>query len=146
MPSVRANELRRIQASVLDPVLTDKEARRVALRNKSISRCGKWPNTLEAMRKKKDDWKKNKEALEENQRLTIDASELRLQQIARLGQIQRANALLYDQTDKMKTLRSKQLQSDVLEVHFYNSFLNLFFIFNFLFYRIECNRLKKKIS
>lgn len=117
MPVIlRGSEVNRIRSSIHDPVQTDKEARRQALREKSQQRTDKWPNTLEAMRRKKDNWKKDREEREEKRRLAIDANELRLQKEARLRQIERANQLIYNQTDKMKTLRSKMLQCDVIQV------------------------------
>lgn len=116
MPVIlRGSEVERIRASIQDPVQTNKEARRAALRDRSQRRTEKWPNTLEAMRRKKDNWKKDREAKEEERRKAIDANELKLQKESRLRQIERANQLIYNQTDKMKTLRSKMLQCDVIQ-------------------------------
>lgn len=116
MSIVSATDFSRIRSSVQPPVRTDKETRRANLKKKSTSRTEKWPNTLEAMREKKDNWKLEKEENEERRRLAIDANELRLQKEVRLQQIERANNILYEQTDKMKTLRSKQLLADVVQV------------------------------
>lgn len=117
MPVIlRGSEVDRIRSSIQDPVQTNKEARRAALRARSQERTEKWPNTLEAMRRKKDNWKKDREAREEQRRQAIDANELKLQKESRLRQIERANQLIYNQTDKMKTLRSKMLQCDVIQV------------------------------
>ncbi|POM70142.1 Hypothetical protein PHPALM_13469, partial [Phytophthora palmivora] len=68
------------------------------------------------MRKKKDRWKKDKEERLEEERKKIDEEEMRLQREAQTKQIERANRLLYEQTDRMKTLRSKQLLADVVHV------------------------------
>lgn len=114
--SVSSDELERIMASVSPPVVSDREARRQATRVKSQTRTAQWPNTLEAMRQKKDRWKKDKEEREEAVRRQIDAEEAELQRAARTQQIERANHLLYEQTDRMKTLRSKQLLADVVHV------------------------------
>ena len=113
---ISQQECERIRSCIKDPVQTDREARRIELRQKSQRRTEKWPNTLEALRRKKDNWRKEREESEEARRLEIDANELALQQQARLKQIERANDLLYGQTDKMKTLRSKCLLVDVLKV------------------------------
>lgn len=113
---VSESELSRIRASVKPAIQTDKESRRLQLKQQSQSRTNKWPNTLEATRRKKDNWRKDKEERDEQRRLAIDAHEMELQKQARLRQIETANQLLYDQTDKMKTLRSKQLQADVIQV------------------------------
>ncbi|OWZ17121.1 hypothetical protein PHMEG_0008974 [Phytophthora megakarya] len=108
-----ADQLERMRASVSPPVQSDREARRQAIRLKSEQRTATWPNTLEAMRKKKDRWKKDKEERLEEERKKIDEEEMRLQREAQTKQIERANRLLYEQTDRMKTLRSKQLLADV---------------------------------
>ena len=114
--TVTQDELERIMASVSEPVQTDREARRLALQKKSEARTDQWPNTLEAMRSKKDRWKKDKEDREEEARKKIDEEERRLQKEARTRQIERANRLLFEQTDRMKTLRSKELLADVVHV------------------------------
>lgn len=118
MPSttLTSDELERILASVSAPVQSDREAKRLAIKAKSEQRTAQWPNTLEAMRKKKDRWKKDKEEREEEARKKIDEEEAQLQREARTKQIERANRLLYEQTDRMKTLRSKQLLADVVHV------------------------------
>eukprot|EP00644_Phytophthora_capsici_P013609 jgi/Phyca11/528723/estExt2_fgenesh1_pm.C_PHYCAscaffold_330042 len=109
-----ADELERMRASVSPPVQSDREARRQAIKLKSEQRTATWPNTLEAMRKKKDRWKKDKEERLEEERKKIDEEEMRLQREAQTKQIGRADRLLYEQTDRMKTLRSKQLLADVV--------------------------------
>lgn len=73
-----------------------------------------WPNTLEALRKKKESYMKDKEDLLEAERQQVDLQEAELRRENRLAAIKRANELLYEQTDKMKNLRSQQLYSDVL--------------------------------
>ncbi|KAJ0410415.1 hypothetical protein P43SY_002747 [Pythium insidiosum] len=112
--TLSADELERILASVSPPAQTDREARRQELKAKSEQRTSRWPNTLEAMRLKKDRWKKDKEEREEAARKVIDEEEARLQREARTKQIERANRLLNENTDRMKTLRSKQLLTDVV--------------------------------
>ncbi|TMW62852.1 hypothetical protein Poli38472_005470 [Pythium oligandrum] len=117
MPStttLSSDELERILASVSAPAQSNREARRQELKSTSEQRKSQWPNTLEAMRKKKDRWKKDKEEREEEARKKIDEEEMRLQKEARTKQIERANRLLNEQTDRMKSLRSKQLLADVV--------------------------------
>ncbi|RHZ35024.1 hypothetical protein DYB31_016831, partial [Aphanomyces astaci] len=113
--NLNESELDRIRQSISDPVQSNHEAKRQHLKELSTQRTGKWPNTLEAMRRKKENWKKDKEEREEAERLKIDEEELRLQKEYRTKQIERANRLLYEQTDRMKTLRSKELLADVLQ-------------------------------
>ncbi|KAG1704196.1 hypothetical protein DVH05_006206 [Phytophthora capsici] len=117
-----ADELERMRASVSPPVQSDREARRQAIKLKSEQRTATWPNTLEAMRKKKDRWKKDKEERLEEERKKIDEEEMRLQREAQTKQIGRADRLLYEQTDRMKTLRSKQLLADVVHVSYRANF------------------------
>ncbi|EEY62022.1 uncharacterized protein PITG_14010 [Phytophthora infestans T30-4] len=112
--TLSADELERMRASVSPPAQSDREARRQAIKLKSEQRTAKWPNTLEALRMKKDRWKKDKEERLEEERQKIDEEEMRLQREAQTKQIERANWLLYEQTDRMKTLRSKQLLADVV--------------------------------
>lgn len=85
------------------------------LTQKSEERKAKWPNTLDATRKKKETWKIEKQAREEIERQKIDNEEDDLQRKVREAQIKRANELLYEQTDKMKNLRSQMMYCDVIE-------------------------------
>ncbi|CEG43463.1 uncharacterized protein PHALS_13658 [Plasmopara halstedii] len=109
-----SDDLKRMKASVSPPVQSDREAKRLAIKLKSVQRTSTWPNTLEAMRLKKDRWKKDKEEHLEELRKKVDEEEMRLQCEAQSKQIEHANWLLYEQTDRMKTLRSKQLLADVV--------------------------------
>ena len=51
---------------------------------------------------------------EEKERQEIDRKEAQLQKEMRISSIKRANTILYEQTDKMKNLRSQQMYCDVL--------------------------------
>ena len=51
---------------------------------------------------------------EENERREIDKQEAEIRKQARMTTIKRANDLLYDQTDKMKNLKSQLAYSDAL--------------------------------
>ena len=53
-------------------------------------------------------------AQEEKERQEIDRKEAQLQKEMRISAIKRANTILYEQTDKMKNLRSQQMYCDVL--------------------------------
>lgn len=107
-------ELERMRRSVAKPEITDREAARIAKKELSDARVAMWPNTLEAQRRKKENWKLEKVAKEEEERREIDRQEAELQKNLRIESIKRANRILYEQTDKMKGLRSGQLYSDVL--------------------------------
>merc|ERR1711998_327741 len=61
-----------------------------------------------------DNWKIEKLEKEEKERQLIDREEAELQKRMRIEAIKRANSILYEQTDKMKGLRSAQLFTDVI--------------------------------
>merc|ERR1711998_576745 len=61
-----------------------------------------------------DNWKIEKLEKEEKERQLIDREEAELQKRLRIEAIKRANTILYEQTDKMKNLRSQQMYSDVV--------------------------------
>merc|ERR1719164_335336 len=63
---------------------------------------------------KKESFKADRMAMEEKERQEIDRKEAQLQKEMRISSIKRANTILYEQTDKMKNLRSQQMYSDVL--------------------------------
>jgi hypothetical protein len=112
---ISRNELARIKASVLPPTENNyKNERRAELKKLSQDRLQHWPNTLEALRVKKENFLKDREESEEVKRREIDKEEAELRRKFRLESIKRANELLYEQTDKMKMLRSQQLYSDVI--------------------------------
>eukprot|EP01031_Cornospumella_fuschlensis_P033866 gene33866-40975_t len=85
----------------------EKKKRLKALSDEKVKN---WPNTLEALRKKKESFLKDRAALEELKR----QEEAEMRREARLEAIRRANDLLYDQTDKMKLLKSQKLYADVV--------------------------------
>lgn len=108
------SELERMRTSILSDQPTASETRRLKLKELSDQKVKSWPNTLEAVRKKKESWKIVKLAEEENARIEIDRQEAELQKEKRLAAIQRANTIMYEQTERMKGLRSQQLYSDVI--------------------------------
>jgi len=113
---VSQSELARMKASVAKHIpSTAAEDKRMARKQMSDARKQRWPNTLEAMRAKKENAMADRETVIERERQEIDRQEAELQKNSRMTAIERANRLLYDQTDKMKNLRSQQLYSDVIE-------------------------------
>lgn len=97
----------------LEPAVA-RDSRWEKLKALSDEKVKTWPNTLEAMRRKKENWKKEKLEEEEKRRVEIDKEEAELQKELRLKAIERANRMLYEQTDQMKGLRSQQMYSDVI--------------------------------
>jgi hypothetical protein len=67
------SEIARIKASVLPSVdKNDAAARKAELKKKSEDRLKNWPNTLEALRLKKESFLKDREAQDELDRQKID--------------------------------------------------------------------------
>ena len=74
------------------------QIRRKQLKKLSQDRLQHWPNTLEALRMKKENWIKEKAEEEENKRREIDKYEAEMRRQERLQSIKRANDMLYEQT------------------------------------------------
>ena len=87
---------------------------RLTLQEKSKARIANWPNTMQAMRKKREEERYARLEAEELERRRIDALEFDLQQEQRMKVVERANKHAYDQQDIMKAFKSKLLMSDVL--------------------------------
>ena len=109
------SEIDRIRDSVL-PHSPDnhKSRKRAELKALSQDRLKHWPNTLEAARLKKESYLAERAAKEEEARMEIDRIEAEHSRTQRLEAIRRANALMYDQTDKMKGLKSQRAYADVI--------------------------------
>jgi hypothetical protein len=115
MTSLSRAEIERMKASVLPPVENHLRVERKAeLKRMSDDRQKHWPNTLEALRRKKESFIRDREEKEELKRQEIDREEAELRKTQRLESIRRANELLYAQTDKMKMLKGQMLYADVL--------------------------------
>jgi hypothetical protein len=98
----------------LGPQGDGREGERQRLKALSESRKAKWPNTLEAARAKKERARQDKADADERMRQAIDREEEGLQAEKRRLAIERANKMLYDQTDRVKALHSKLLLCDVI--------------------------------
>jgi hypothetical protein len=68
---------------------------RLALQEKSKQRIANWPNTMQAMRKRREDERIQRLEDEELERRRIDQVEFELQQEARLKVVDRANKVAY---------------------------------------------------
>jgi len=108
-------QLDSMRAKVADPVKTDAAQERQRRKELSKIRASKWPNTIEAQRERK----------EKNRILTLEAAEAErvkedkrrevIKAEERRMQIERANKILYDQTDRVKAFHAKMLHSDVIK-------------------------------
>merc|ERR1719217_1400691 len=97
------------------PAPSAKQLDRERLHALSNARKSKWPNTIEALREKKDRMRAEKFEAEEKLRVEIDREEEALQAEKRRLAIERANKMLYDSTDRVKALHSKLMLADVME-------------------------------
>merc|ERR1719313_3205487 len=92
----------------------DPRERAKELHKKSQARAKTWSNTLEGSRRKKAEEKRKKLEAEELERQKLDAEEAKIQLDQRKATIDRANKLLYDESDRMKSFHSKMMMCDVL--------------------------------
>jgi len=88
--------------------------RKKHLKKLSNDKVMNWPNTLEALRIKKESFTKDREAAAEAARQEVDRQEAEIRRKARLDAIRKANDLIYNQTDKMKMLNGQILYADVI--------------------------------
>merc|ERR1719201_842518 len=88
--------------------------RAMALHKQSQARAKTWDNTLEGSRRKKAEDKQKKMDLEELNRQAVDAEEAKIQLDQRKKTIDRANKLLHDESDRMKSFHSKMMMCDTL--------------------------------
>lgn len=109
------DDIFRMKQSVL-PVIIDhsKVDRKAELKRLSDAKVKNWPNTLEAMRIKKEMFLKERADQDELRRQEIDRQEAEIRRQERMKTIDKANKLLYSQTDKMKFLKSQIMYADCL--------------------------------
>eukprot|EP00906_Rhabdomonas_costata_P036036 RCo050587 len=115
---VMATELEQL-ASIVDAPGAEKHRReqeeREKLKGLSEERVKHWPNTIEALRLRKEQDRRDRLAEEEAVKQKLDVEEAEFQEAQRKAAIERANLMLYEQDDRIKTLTSKMLLSHVLE-------------------------------
>jgi len=111
---ISRNEFDRIRDSLREATVAESQTRRLDLREKSKSRAKQWTNTLEGSRRKKMENRLMALQAEEKARQVLDEEEAQHQLDARKRIIQRANAILFDESDRIKSFRSKMMLSDVL--------------------------------
>jgi len=96
-------------------IMDDQATLREELRQRSQDRVKSWGNTLEALRVKKDSKRQAKIEAEEARRQVQDAEEVAFQAQQRRAAIDRAQKLLFEDTDRVKTFNSKLYLSDALK-------------------------------
>lgn len=112
---ISTSQLNRIREQVKDKdVETSRDEQRRTLKELSDERASKWPNTLTAQRSRKERARQEKMAAEESERVEMDKAEAELRAEQRRMQIERANKILFDETDRVKGFHSAMLLSDVV--------------------------------
>lgn len=106
-------ERMRMSATFAGQVTDPQALREASLRAMSQARTAKWPNTLEAQRKKKEAARQERLQAEEALRCAIDKEEEALKAEQRRLAIERANKMLYDQTDRVKALHTRMHMADI---------------------------------
>mmetsp|Transcript_5023 Transcript_5023/g.5774 ORF Transcript_5023/g.5774 Transcript_5023/m.5774 type:complete len:184 (-) Transcript_5023:13-564(-) len=117
---ISASELQRIRNAIGATNAADAsdvaqtKTRAQLLHEKSQARAKTWSNTLEGSRRKKAEEKRIKLEIEELERQKVDAEEAKIQLDQRKATIDRANKLLYEESDRMKSFHSKMMLCDVI--------------------------------
>lgn len=88
---------------------------RQSRREASQKRVAHWPNTIEAQRLKKERVRRERFQEEEERRKVIDAQEAELLAAKQAAAVRKANLLLFEQNDRIKTFSSKLFLATVLE-------------------------------
>eukprot|EP00287_Rhodomonas_sp_CCMP768_P002010 CAMPEP_0196731396 /NCGR_PEP_ID=MMETSP1091-20130531/11150_1 /TAXON_ID=302021 /ORGANISM="Rhodomonas sp., Strain CCMP768" /LENGTH=499 /DNA_ID=CAMNT_0042074531 /DNA_START=11 /DNA_END=1510 /DNA_ORIENTATION=- len=118
-----ADELARIKTTLLHAdaktqgttIMSEDEKMRENLKQMSKTRMQGWNNTLDARRKQKEADRQAKIDEEEKVRQVMDREEAAFQAAERKKAIQRANTLLYENTERVKAFGSKLYLSDVMK-------------------------------
>lgn len=114
--SLPLSDFNRIKASVADQGRTTTlEEDRRRLKETCDSRTKNWSNTILALRKKKVQDKYEKFEREELERRKVDQDEAEYQAGVKQTVMNQAKRQLFERNDKVKTLHSKMLLSDVLQ-------------------------------
>ena len=93
----------------------DKTKNRESLYQKSQQRVKNWPNTIQALRKKKDEDRIKRLEEEEIARRKVDAEEESLQMDLRNQTIDAANTAIYESQDRVKAFKSRLMMCDMME-------------------------------
>ena len=83
---------------------------------KSLARVKNWPNTIQALRKKKDDARFERFQKEEEERRRIDLEEAQYQAQVKREILSKANKQIYETNDRVKSFQTAMLLADVEKV------------------------------
>ncbi|KAG8467133.1 hypothetical protein KFE25_000449 [Diacronema lutheri] len=106
-------ERMKLSATIAGQSTDARAAREASLRAMSQARTAKWPNTLDAQRQKKEAARHERLQAEEALRVAIDKEEEAFKAEQRRLAIERANKMLYDQTDRVKALHTRMHMADI---------------------------------
>lgn len=114
---VAASDVERIKMSAStaarQQAVDPRALREESLRAMSQARTTRWPNTIEAQLKKKDSARNDRLLAEEALRIAIDKEEETFKAEQRRLAIERANKMLYDQTDRVKALHTSMHVAEI---------------------------------
>lgn len=97
-----------------DPEYERKMREKLELKDLSKQRVQNWPNTLHAIRKKKDESRFERFKKDEEERRRIDEEEALYMAEVKRQVIDKANKQIYEGSDRVKTFQSKLLLVDTL--------------------------------
>ncbi len=108
-------ELDEITALVAAPQRSEGDRRCADKKALCEERMRKWPDTIEAQRKRKEDAYKDRLTTQEAERVRLDQEEDARRAAERKHKIEYASAQIYRHTDKIKRLASAELLSECLD-------------------------------
>ncbi|GFH25797.1 uncharacterized protein HaLaN_23823 [Haematococcus lacustris] len=112
---ISKSQLDTIRAKVATDQQDNQAEERRRLKQLSDERAAQWPNTLQAARARKERARVERLAAEEAERIEADQAEAEMRAEQRRIQIERANKILFDTTDKVKALHGKMLLCDAIK-------------------------------
>lgn len=114
---ISGHDFARIRGSTAEDTapVANWESERAQLSKTSKDRAAKWGNTIAAQRRQKEEAKKAKVEQVEMGRRELDRQEAEIRARKRADAIERAQRMLYEDSDKVKTFSSGMLLSDVIE-------------------------------
>lgn len=105
----------RIQVGALNEDQERRQNDRRDIKEKSDSRVKNWPNTIQALRKKKDDARFERFEKEEEERRKVDIEEAKYQAAVKQDILGKANKQIYETNDRVKAFQSALLLSDAMK-------------------------------
>jgi len=105
----------RTQIRPVDEETEIRQMERQEIKERSDARVQNWPNTIQALRKKRDDVRFENFKKDEEERRRIDLDEAQYQAGVKREILGQANKQLYEATDRVKSFQSALLLADTLQ-------------------------------